>query len=216
MGFFGLRIWDIDAGREVLRLPHDEGIRLVHFSSDGDWLAATDYGWKSLLLWDRRDGYQASELTRLRGQDMFEQIAFGPNDRRLTARSRENLAVWDLDERIVVSRLEGGRLGEFTFSPDGQLIAVKTDGGAVVWDWKSDQLLARIEDVDEMRFTPDSRRLVVVHDDDQVRVWQVAADDLIAEACSRLERNLTSEEWRTHRGDAPYRRSCENLPKPGR
>jgi hypothetical protein len=36
---------------------------------------------------------------------------------------------------------------------------------------------------------------------------------LIAEACSRLTRNLTLEEWRQHiGGDEPYRPTCPDLP----
>ena len=216
LGFFGLWIWDIEAGQEVRRLPHEDGIFHVHFAPDGALLASTDHARKSIWLWDRRDAYRASELARTRGNDVFDQIAFGPDGRTLAAQSDKELTVWNLSERAVVSRLEGSRLGPFTFSPDGRLIAVKADDGAWVWDWQSDQLLARIEDVDEMRFTPDSRRLVVVHDDDHVRIWEIGVEDLVAEACSRLERNLTLAEWRAHRGDEPYRRSCEKLPKPVR
>jgi hypothetical protein len=36
--------------------------------------------------------------------------------------------------------------------------------------------------------------------------------DLIDEACARLTRNLTPEEWRQYLGDEPYRKTCPNLP----
>ena len=34
---------------------------------------------------------------------------------------------------------------------------------------------------------------------------------LILEACARLTRNLTRDEWRQHLGDEPYRKTCSNL-----
>jgi hypothetical protein len=37
---------------------------------------------------------------------------------------------------------------------------------------------------------------------------------LIADACSRLPRNLTRLEWRQYLGDEPYRSTCPNLPVP--
>ena len=216
MGFFGLQIWDIEAGQEVLRLPHEDGIANVHFAPDGAFLAATNDGYTSIWLWDRQDAYRASELARTSHQNKFAQVAFGPNGHVLAAQSNQDLAVWDLDERAVVSRLQRGGLGTFTFSPDGRLIAVKADDGGLVWDWQSDQLLARMDAVDEMQFTPDSRRLIAVHDDDHVGVWEIGADDLIADACSRLERNLTREEWGTYLGDAEYRLTCPGLPFPAK
>jgi len=47
-------------------------------------------------------------------------------------------------------------------------------------------------------------------------VWQLYADDLIADACSRLEANLSHEAWRTYLGEEPYRPTCPGLPVPER
>lgn len=43
-------------------------------------------------------------------------------------------------------------------------------------------------------------------------VWLWKTDDLQAEACRRLTRNLTEDEWRQYLGDEPYRKTCQNLP----
>jgi hypothetical protein len=45
-------------------------------------------------------------------------------------------------------------------------------------------------------------------------VWLVWPEDLIAEACARLTRNLTQEEWERYLGDEPYRKTCPDLPGP--
>jgi hypothetical protein len=40
----------------------------------------------------------------------------------------------------------------------------------------------------------------------QRHLWR--AEDLIAEACARLDRNLTDAEWRQYLSDEPYRKTC--------
>ncbi len=35
--------------------------------------------------------------------------------------------------------------------------------------------------------------------------------DLIADACSKLDRNLTPDEWKTYLGNLPYRKTCPQL-----
>jgi hypothetical protein len=36
---------------------------------------------------------------------------------------------------------------------------------------------------------------------------------MVAEACSRLTRNLTKGEWRLYLGDEPYQKTCKHLPE---
>jgi WD40 repeat protein len=44
-------------------------------------------------------------------------------------------------------------------------------------------------------------------------LWQYRPEDLIADACSRVTRNLTRSEWKQYIGDAlPYQAVCSNLP----
>jgi len=49
--------------------------------------------------------------------------------------------------------------------------------------------------------------------DGTARVWVYRTEDLIADACSRVTRNLTLTEWQQYIGDAlPYQAVCPNLP----
>ncbi|MGD0014663.1 MAG: hypothetical protein ABSD56_09590, partial [Bryobacteraceae bacterium] len=52
----------------------------------------------------------------------------------------------------------------------------------------------------------------IIHD---LRIEQapvrVRVQDLITDTCSKLDRNLTSEEWAQHLGHIPYRNTCEHL-----
>ncbi len=65
-------------------------------------------------------------------------------------------------------------------------------------------------------FSPDGSRLATTaSEDNTARVWLWRAEDLIAEACKRLPRNLTHQEWRQYVGEeVPYHATCPNLPVP--
>ena len=68
------------------------------------------------------------------------------------------------------------------------------------------------------RFAEDQRYLEVASIvGAEVRITRHALrpDDLREDACSRLTRNLTVEEWKEYLGPAiPYRKTCPNLPFP--
>jgi hypothetical protein len=47
-----------------------------------------------------------------------------------------------------------------------------------------------------------------------VMVYPRAVPDMIAEACARVSRNLSVEEWNRYAPGEPYRVTCENQPQP--
>ena len=48
----------------------------------------------------------------------------------------------------------------------------------------------------------------------EARLWPLRAEDLVAEACVRVPRNLSCAEWRDARGEAPYVKACTTRPDP--
>ena len=42
--------------------------------------------------------------------------------------------------------------------------------------------------------------------------WLLQPQDLIAEACARLTRKLTPQEWQQYISEEPYRKTCPELP----
>jgi WD40 repeat protein len=64
-----------------------------------------------------------------------------------------------------------------------------------------------------MAFSPDSRWLATGDADGVTRIWAVATDMMILQACSRVRRLLSTEEWRTHLGEQPSSPVCEDLAK---
>ena len=72
-----------------------------------------------------------------------------------------------------------------------------------------------------MAFSPDGRVLYTLTVKENVATLRrhlLRAEDLIAETCARLTRNLTAEEWKQYLGDTPYRKTCDHrdLMKEGR
>ncbi len=79
------------------------------------------------------------------------------------------------------------------------------------------QEVARLAHEDVVRAvasSPDGKWVATGSFDHTARVWRGRTIDLITEACSRLTRNLTSEEWQQYLGDEPYSKTCPNLPGP--
>jgi hypothetical protein len=60
-------------------------------------------------------------------------------------------------------------------------------------------------------FSPDNRQLLIQSGISSAYLWRYLPGDIVAEACNRLSRNLTLEEWQTFIGDEPYRLTCPDL-----
>ncbi len=113
---------------------------------------------------------------------------------------------------------EVGREGLCVFSADNLYVAVTGARNTVrVWDVSAQTEVARIEDLPGVRslsFSPGGKYLSTLHESGTLRMWLLRSEDLMAEACSRLTRNLTSEEWRNSFGQEPYHATCPKLDIP--
>ncbi len=64
----------------------------------------------------------------------------------------------------------------------------------------------------EVVFSPDGRYLASRDNLGKAKLWRLWPGDPVSEACRRVRRNLTYEEWRRYIGDEPYRKTCEVQP----
>ena len=75
--------------------------------------------------------------------------------------------------------------------------------------------MAQARRINAVVFTPDGQWVVSGSADGTARVWPWRTEDLIEEACRRMPRNLTHEEWNRYIGpEIPYHPTCPNLPVP--
>jgi WD40 repeat protein len=105
-------------------------------------------------------------------------------------------------------------------SPDGIYIVESGDNDLLIKNIKNGNIVTRISkqgtEITRFGFSDDGRYIVARGFDGTnpmvfFRLWKT--EDLIADACSRVTRNLTHAEWSQYIGDAlPYQAVCPNLP----
>lgn len=216
-----VRIWDIPSGREIARLASPN----VHleFSPTSEFLLTI--GEKSASqLWQVKTG---QEIKRINLENARFPIVFSPDGKYLAAaNSDDTTEIWDISTGQKVARLvHTDGVSPVTFSSDGKYLATseawvlsdererETVPHTDVWEVASGREVTHIEERYRriIHFSPDGKYLIA---DSWQSLWILPwrVDDLISEACGRLTRNFTSEEWHMYFGDEPYHKTCPNLP----
>jgi WD40 repeat protein len=226
------RVWDAATGQELTKIIQHgaRGVRTVAFSPDGQRLATISNGYNGARVWDAATGRELFGLSHIN----INSVVFSPDSQRLATVANgsftfpggpnddvygKTVRVWNAATGQELFQLSHeGVVWSVAFSPDGQRLATADmDKTAWVWDAATGRELARINHESEVwsvAFSPDGQRLATASGD-TVRVWLWRAEDLIAEACKRLPRNLTHQEWRQYVGEeVPYHATCPNLPVP--
>ncbi len=210
-------IWDATSGEEVESMKHEEPAHSVVFSPDGEYLATASDD-SAVRVWDASDG---SEVRRIEQEGSINDLAFSPDGERLATASFGRAAyVWDAESGEEVARLKHDDVvNRVYFSPDGKYLATAGyDATAHVWDAASGDEVARMEHDDAVKgvaFSPDGEYLATASVDKISRVQPWRPEGLADEACARLTRNLTKEEWQQSLNDTLYyRKTCPNLPEP--
>jgi len=213
------RLWDVASGKELLSLAHKSAVNAVSFSSDGAYLATGDAG-GNVWVWDTKDYKGVAHFVH---NDSVLYIAFSPNGKYLAAicgsdpRSflEDHIAyIWDVNSRRIIRNITNEKgVQDIAFSPDGRYLAIACgDGTLHIEDESSGQDVAQLSQeacIYSLAFSSDGKYLATGSGDRTTRVWLWRPEDLIAEACSRLGRNMTLDEWKQYLGDEPYCQICD-------
>lgn len=141
---------------------------------------------------------------------------FSPDGQYMAVSGEESFVrIWDVNDWVELPSLRHEhKVYSIAFSPNSQYLVTASWDKTAIWKVPDFQEIARVTDNEDVRaitFSPDGKYLATANADGTttIRLWQ--PDDLISEACNRLVRNLTVEEWKQFFGDEPYRQTCPNI-----
>src|SRR5215203_4352312 len=208
-------VWEAETGERVAHLQDEGPIYDVEFSSDGKYVAtASEDG--TARVWEAETG---EEVAQMQHKDRVNALAFGPDGRYVATASLDGTArVWEAETGKEVSQMQlTSSVDDVEFSPDGRYVATASeDGTARVWEAETGEEVAQVQHeraVRDIKFDSEGKYLATASEDGTTRIWYWRPEDLIEEACSRLRRNLTRDEWRLYMGTEPYRKTCPSLPE---
>jgi WD40 repeat protein/energy-coupling factor transporter ATP-binding protein EcfA2 len=205
------RIWRLQPDVEELgRVEQASALRAVAFTADGAalFIAAED----GVRVWAETAGMQY--VLRVAHDAWPGAVALDPVGGRVAAVGiRNTVLVYDVEAGDVRARLEHESwVRALVFDSTGRRLATSSEDAMVrVWDAATGAELCRLEHsswVGALAFSPDASLLATGDDAGTIGIWPLRIEDLIAQACSRLTRNLGVEEWRRFLGDEPYRETC--------
>jgi WD40 repeat protein len=128
----------------------------------------------------------------------------------------ENLQVWEIPSGKQCSAFKASDdINVVVPDPASAALATITHGHLTVWDGATGGRLAQLPDAGYLRaaaFSPDGRYLLSGYDGRFAALWLWRSSDLRDQACARLTRNLSREEWAHWFPKQAYRQTCPNLP----
>jgi WD40 repeat protein len=175
-----IRLWDVDAGRELKRfIGHSASVWSVAFSPDNT-RALSGSADGTVRVWDVDN---ARELKRFDGHEgLVTAVAFSPDGKKaLSGAYDHQVILWDLEKGQELIRFPGQLkyVSSVLFAPDGKLAAIAAQKTVVLWDLESAKELGRLEghadSITALTFSADGRRLLSASDDGTARLWDVAA-----------------------------------------
>jgi len=208
---------------KFLRLEHREDVkRLISFSPDSRYLITASEK-DDLYIWEAGSGRQVRVFEGSGNQP----FAFSPGGGLLAVETGRNITrVWNVDKwQEVVSLKHMAAVKAVIFSADAKFLATaEDDGTARIWDaskWQEVSAMNYGKSRGQVVFSSNLRYLATAEEAASSwllapELWPLRPADLIEQACARLTRNLTLEEWELYLpGKAPHK-TCPNLPAPDR
>ena len=213
-----LNVWEVATKKQLYRILQETKVEALAFSANGEHLytasltASTDTK-TQVRAWETSTG---KELATLLDIDNSSPGAFSLDGKYLVT----NLTVLEVSTAREVGRLSFENfwsVDSIALSPDGQYLAMKgiedtEEEPMYIWEVSTGRPVARITSQWHFGSLALSQRYLALQVLDTVHIFLWRPEDLINEACTRLNRNLTPQEWRQYFPEDPYRKICPNLP----
>ena len=214
------RVWDAAHGTEIARTTYDAGLYSVAFSPDSRYVVSGGCDQEdtsgaclqgSARLWEAATG---QEITRMTYDAAVRTAAFSPDGKYVVSTIGDQVVqVWEGSTGTEIARItEDSSVGAVAFRPDGNYIVSGAGLTFHLREAATGREIARLAQNNAATFaafTRDGKYLVSLDGDNTIVAWLYRPEDLIADACSRVTRNLTETEWEQYIGEAfPYRAIC--------
>jgi WD40 repeat protein len=162
----------------------------------------------------------SGRVARIRQDDDNAFVGFDPSGKRLLTSGdrtlQSEIRVWELPSGTLGARLaHQAEVDALTFSSDATAVATLSGGTVYVWQLATGELMTQISEagrITDVEFSRDGRQVLTGTADGVAALWIWRTDDLRAEACRRLTRNLSASEWQRYLGATPSHPTCANLP----
>jgi len=179
-----IRIWDTLNGVERLAMSQDGSVTEVVFSSNGKWIATTGDD-RTARVWDATTG---AEIFQIPLKASGSLLAFCNDDKWLVTTDESGaIGIWDISvmdlPNISMSTPSKGLVDHVQYSPSGERLAVSsennlwlltTDQESVVKERRLDAHESPFESkIRKLAFSPDSTRLGVLTEGDEVAIYDV-------------------------------------------
>lgn len=221
-----LHIWSVETGEQRGEFMFDDPLLTLAYHPANPILAIGFTG-KS-ILWDTASDKEIATLPNQAGE--IRSVVFNKTGSLLaTASLNGSIFVWDMNtldtsNPMPIHKFQQGTRIEITaldFSPTlPWLASAGSDGFVYLWDLESGQEVTRLPHGDKVSgidFSPDGSLLATVSRK-TVQFWAatmftaIPNSALTEAACSRLIRNLNSDEWASFFPNNDYKVLCLNLP----
>ncbi len=176
-----LRLWEVNTGKELRKLEGHTDRAAGVFSPDGKKVLTFSPD-KTLRLWEVATGKQ---LLKLEGHDDACTGSFSPDGKKaLSFGADSTIRLWDLETGKESRRFEGGTVkdGARGFIANGLMVAGYCDDQKYrLWDTASGKVVQEIDlsslggDRWSMTASPRGRQALVTHEDESVRVYDLAS-----------------------------------------
>jgi WD40 repeat protein len=157
-----------------------------------------------------------TRISRVQIPGELNHLAINSSGTVLFTAESENLQAWDLPSgKPRFSLTASGDIDAILPDPSSASFATITHGHLTLWEAVKGTRLAELPDagfLDAAAFSPDGRYLLGGYQERSAALWLWRSIDLRDQACARLTRNLSREQWTHWFPKEPYRKICANLP----
>ena len=176
----GIKLWNVNTGRDVASIPIKLGsrVRLISFSPDGETLAYRVSGEKFTRLWDVTT---QTELGIIENPGVTC-WAFSPDGKTFASAAGHIITLWDMATRQNVATLKGHfkEIKSITYSPDGNTLAsVSSMNNVRLWNIVTKQNTETFEGyILSAAFSPDGTMLVLSELNVGVKLYNLVTQDM--------------------------------------